>query len=238
RGREWGRVGGRRWGGKGGVKCKRGGDPSREDAQFFRQVDIAFSTPCIQHVLRTLDDDWQADRNAPGIETGPQHSAPRLPSRPFERGEAVAPMAAIGVFDEFRLAQARLALKEELAHLGGTIDQNTRRASKIESDDISVALGERCQEPEDVRSPKFVIESAELLTLRPGRRCRHQVPPPTALRIRAGAWRRCCQAACSPPTCASSQVTGRGSFAAPWSRLKPARISGLQSLKPGPCLFD
>ena len=90
-------------------------------------------------------------------------------------------MAAIGVLDELRFAQARFALEEQLANLGRTVDQDAGRASEIESDDISVALGEGRQESEHVSPPGLVVESARVLASGARRWCRHQASLPSRL---------------------------------------------------------
>jgi hypothetical protein len=63
----------------------------------------------------------------------------------------------------------RAALAVSTSTLERTVDQDARRASKIESDDISVLLGEGRQKSEHVSLPKLIIESAQVLALGAGR---------------------------------------------------------------------
>jgi hypothetical protein len=48
------------------------------------------------------------------------------------------------------------------------LNQDARRASKIETNDISVLLGEGRQKSEHVSLPKLIIESAKYSPLGPG----------------------------------------------------------------------
>ena len=62
----------------------------------------------IQHGSGALRYNGEIMRDEVGPETGREYPPARLPRRSFQRGQAVAPMAAIGILDELRLAQARL----------------------------------------------------------------------------------------------------------------------------------
>ena len=93
-------------------------------------------------------------------------------------------MAAIGVLDELRFAEARFALEEKLANLERTVDQDAGRASEIETDDISIALCEGLQEPEHVRPPELIIDSAPVLALGAWWWRRHQPLASTDLAVR------------------------------------------------------
>src|SRR5262245_29786066 len=131
----------------------------------------------MQHVRRALAHDRQARRN-PRPKARTQDATARLPVCAFKRREPITPMAAIGVLDELRFAEARLTLQKKLADLLRTVDQNAWRASEIEADDVSVLLGECRQEPKHIGSPKVVIELAQVLAFGAGWRSRHQPPTP------------------------------------------------------------
>jgi hypothetical protein len=92
----------------------------------------------------------------------------------LERGEAVAPVTAIGVLDELGFAEAGFPLEQQLANLGCAVDEDAGRASEIEPDDISVPLRERSQEPEDVHLPGLVVDDARMFTSWARRTCREQ----------------------------------------------------------------
>jgi hypothetical protein len=77
-------------------------------------------------------------------------------------------MAAIGILDELRFAQAGFALREKLMNLRRTVYEDVRQPSEVEPDDISILLGERLQELEYVGLTELIIQSAQLFALGPG----------------------------------------------------------------------
>ena len=160
------------------VQHDTGGDSGRQDAQFPGQIDdlvgLRLAPPGIQHVPGTFGDDRQAIRHGSRTEGRTQCLPVRPPRGSLERGEAVAPVTAIGVLDELGLAEAGFTLEQQLANLGCAVDEDAGRASEIEPDDISVPLRERSQEPEDVRLPGLVVDDARLLAPWARRTCRHQ----------------------------------------------------------------
>jgi len=87
-------------------------------------------------------------------------------------------MAAIGILDELRFAQARFALGNKPMNLRRTVHEDVGEPSEIESDNISVVLGERLQEPEYVGLTELVIQSARMLALGPRWWGRHQLRAP------------------------------------------------------------
>ena len=85
-------------------------------------------------------------------------------------------MAAIGILDELRLAQARLMPGEQLVHLRRAADEDIGLRSEIEGDDIAIVLGQRLQESEDISLTELGVQAALLLAPGgPGWWCRHQL---------------------------------------------------------------
>src|SRR5882724_2987334 len=159
-------------------------NPASQDAQFPEQVGLRMGSRCSQHIHGAMGHCCQESGNWPCSKGGAQYPAARLPSRPFERSKAVPPMTAIRVLNELRFAKVGFAIKKKLVNLGSTVDEDARRASKFESDNISVARGEGRQESEHVRSPRLIIEAARVGLRWTGWGRRHQRPLPADMAVR------------------------------------------------------
>jgi hypothetical protein len=83
-------------------------------------------------------------------------------------------MATIGILDERRFAQAGFTLEKELMNLPRTVYEDVGESSEIESDNVSILLGERSQEPEYIGLTVLVIQSAQPFALGSRWWCPHQ----------------------------------------------------------------
>jgi hypothetical protein len=85
-------------------------------------------------------------------------------------------MAAIGILDELRLAQARLMPGEQLVHLRRAADEDIGLRSEIKTHDIAMMVGQRLQEFEDISLTELGVQAALLLAPGgPGWGCGHQL---------------------------------------------------------------